>query len=165
MEKYKLYFLGTCACDFSPRLKDELRDRFDKDARRSSALMIGESLLIDCGIHTLESLSLAGKDTRKISDILITHLHRDHYNEENIRAIASGERAPLRLWVRAGANISGIENVEVIEMEQFELLETTACPVSEIALRVGFDDFSHFSKYFKKHIGYSPTELRRTGGK
>lgn len=46
-----------------------------------------------------------------------------------------------------------------------ELLETTACPVSEIALRVGFDDFSHFSKYFKKHIGYSPTELRRTGGK
>ena len=119
MEKYKLCFLGTCACDFSPRLKDELRDRFDNDARRSSALMIGESLLIDCGIHTLESLSIAGKDTRKISDILITHLHGDHYNEDNIRAIASGERAPLRLWVRAGANISGIENGDVIEMEQF----------------------------------------------
>jgi phosphoribosyl 1,2-cyclic phosphate phosphodiesterase len=119
MEKYKLCFLGTCACDFSPRLKDELRDRFDNDARRSSALMIGESLLIDCGIHTLESLSIAGKDTRKISDILITHLHGDHYNEDNIRAIASGERAPLRLWVRAGAEIGQIENVEVIEMEQF----------------------------------------------
>ena len=31
MEKYKLCFLGTCACDFSPRLKDELRDRFEKE--------------------------------------------------------------------------------------------------------------------------------------
>ena len=119
MKKYAIYFLGTCACDFSPRLKDELCDRFDPDARRSSALLVGETLLIDCGIHTLESLRIAGKDTRKISDILITHLHGDHYNADNIRAIASGEREPLRLWVRAGAEIGQIENVEVIEMEQF----------------------------------------------
>ena len=46
-----------------------------------------------------------------------------------------------------------------------ELLETTAYPVSEIAMLVGFDDFSHFSKYFKKWVGYSPTEIRRTKGK
>lgn len=119
MEKYKLYFLGTCARDFSPRLKGDCADRFDNDVRRSSALLVGESLLIDCGLHTLESLRIAGKDTRKIRDILITHLHDDHYNENNIRAIASGEREPLRLWVRAGANIGQIENVEIIEMEKF----------------------------------------------
>ena len=123
MKKYAIYFLGTCACDFSPRLKDELCDRFDPDARRSSALLVGETLLIDCGIHTLESLRIAIKDTRRISDILITHLHGDHYNADNIRAIASGEREPLRLWVRKGANIGQIENVEIIEMEQFRRYE------------------------------------------
>jgi AraC-like DNA-binding protein len=29
--------------------------------------------------------------------------------------------------------------------------------VSQIALLVGFDDYSHFSKAFKKHFGVSPT--------
>ena len=46
-----------------------------------------------------------------------------------------------------------------------ELLETTSLPVSEIAYLVGFDDFSHFSKYFKKRVGYSPSEIRKTKGK
>lgn len=29
--------------------------------------------------------------------------------------------------------------------------------VSQIALMVGFDDYSHFSKAFKKHFGVSPS--------
>ena len=29
--------------------------------------------------------------------------------------------------------------------------------VSQIALLVGFDDYAHFSKSFKKHFGVSPT--------
>lgn len=42
-----------------------------------------------------------------------------------------------------------------------ELLDTTNYQISEIATMVGFDDFSHFSKYFKKRIGYPPSALRR----
>ena len=66
----KITFLGTCACDFSPRLKTDLKDKFDKDARRSSAILIGESTLVDCGMHILDELRISGTDPAKIKDIL-----------------------------------------------------------------------------------------------
>ena len=115
----KLYFLGTCACDFSPRLKTDLKDSFDKDARRSSALLLDDRFLIDCGVHTLESLGIAKKDISKITDIFITHTHMDHYNEENIRAIARGRSTPLRVWLREGAKVCDLGEAEIRYTELF----------------------------------------------
>ncbi|MBR3641909.1 MAG: helix-turn-helix domain-containing protein [Parasporobacterium sp.] len=40
------------------------------------------------------------------------------------------------------------------------LLEQTRLPVSIIATKVGFDNFSHFSRAFKKYTGKTPTEYR-----
>ena len=65
---FELLFLGTCACDFSPRLKTDLKNKFDKDARRSSALLIDGHMLIDCGYHTVESLGIAGIPLSDITD-------------------------------------------------------------------------------------------------
>ena len=119
----KITFLGTCACDFSPRLKTDLKDKFDKDARRSSALLIGESTLVDCGVHILDELRISGTDPGKIKDILVTHLHIDHYDVDNVKAIAEAAERPLRLWVKEGANVPEISGVEVIHMTQFERYE------------------------------------------
>lgn len=41
-----------------------------------------------------------------------------------------------------------------------ELLQTTGLSVSQIGEAVGFKDFTHFSKYFKKKTGYTPTAFR-----
>ena len=123
MKNIEITFLGTCACDFSPRLKGECRERFDLDARRSSAIMIGESVLVDCGVHTLESLRIAGKDIKKITDVFITHLHGDHFNADNLRAIANEKDEPLLVWVREGANIEPMLNVQVMQMKQFDSYE------------------------------------------
>ncbi len=116
----KLTFLGTCACDFSPKLETDFKDKFDKDARRSSALLIGDRYLIDCGVHILDELRIAGSDAAKITDIFVTHLHCDHYNIEHVRSIARSGDRPLRLWVREGAEIPDSEGVEIIYMHQFE---------------------------------------------
>ena len=50
-------FLGTCACDYSPKLKTEFADTFDFDARRSSAFLLNGRYLIDCGdtCYTIEA--------------------------------------------------------------------------------------------------------------
>lgn len=119
----KITFLGTGAYDYSARLLTECKDKFDKDARRSSAMMLGESILIDCGDHILNELRISGTAPAKIKDILITHLHVDHYDAGNIKAIAEAADRPLRLWVRAGASIPEISGVEVIHMTPFERYE------------------------------------------
>ncbi|MFD0961582.1 helix-turn-helix domain-containing protein [Paenibacillus chungangensis] len=42
------------------------------------------------------------------------------------------------------------------------LLLTTSLSVKEIADRTGFDDTNHFTKFFRKDAGVSPTEFRTT---
>ena len=121
---FELFFMGTCACEFSPRLKTDLKDKFDKDARRSSSLLVDGKILIDCGIHTVESLGIAGIPLSDITDIFITHLHRDHYQPDNIQKIADAKSEPLRLYVREGAILPEYRNVDVIFMTQFEKYST-----------------------------------------
>ena len=41
------------------------------------------------------------------------------------------------------------------------LLETTSLPIETIAVSVGYRDQFHFSKEFKKNVGFSPSEYRR----
>lgn len=119
----KLQFLGTCACDFSQKLEAEFKNSFDFDARRSSALLVNDTILIDCGIHTLESLDILKIPYGQITDILITHTHDDHYIPENIAKIAESKEAPLRIWIREGATVPDISNVEIIRMSLLEKYE------------------------------------------
>lgn len=42
-----------------------------------------------------------------------------------------------------------------------ELLEKTSDPVNTIALKVGYDNFSYFSKVFKDMVGVTPKEYRK----
>ena len=41
-----------------------------------------------------------------------------------------------------------------------ELLVYTAFPLPEIASRVGYEDYNYFSRLFKKHTHYTPTQYR-----
>lgn len=43
-----------------------------------------------------------------------------------------------------------------------ELLENTDLSSSEISAQVGYEDYFHFSKLFKKHIGISPSNYRKS---
>ena len=97
MDGFTILFLGTCACDFSPRLQTDCKDRFDKDVRRSSSILIDGHILVDC--------------------VFLTHLHSDHFDAANIQKIAAAKDEKLRLWVRADACMPQFKNVEVIRME------------------------------------------------
>ena len=114
----EILFLGTCACDYSPLLQTTYKDVFDKNARRSSCALINGRYLIDCGYHCLEELRIAKIDLAQITDIFVTHFHSDHYNVECISQIAKASERTLRVWVRAGANVIAISNVEWKFMEK-----------------------------------------------
>ena len=112
-------FLGTCACDFSERLKTDLKDKLDNDARRSSSMLTDGEILVDCGPHTLDSLRIMSISLDKISSVVITHLHDDHFNMDNILAIAKSKSAPLKLYVREDADIDTSCGIEIIKMKPF----------------------------------------------
>ncbi|MHC1748608.1 MAG: response regulator [Cellulosilyticaceae bacterium] len=42
-----------------------------------------------------------------------------------------------------------------------KLLQTTTLPISSIADKVGYDNYSHFTKLFKKKTSYTPLEYRK----
>lgn len=115
----KILFLGTCAADYSPALKTVFKNCFDKDARRSSSVLLDDRILIDCGEHTLESLFIAKVDIRKITDIVITHFHPDHFKPDSINKILEYSENKIRLWVREDAVTSLIQGVEVVKMTPY----------------------------------------------
>lgn len=119
----KFQFLGTCAADFSPKLKTEYVDCFDKNARRSSAALINGRYLIDCGVHTIDSLRIAGIPLENITDVFFTHLHGDHYQAANLQKIAAAKSDPLRVWVANDAKIAKIENAVIIRMPKFAKID------------------------------------------
>ena len=119
-----LFFLGTCAADFSPKLNNECADCFDKDARRASCALLDDKFLIDCGPHCLDSLQIAGIDMTTITDVFFTHLHDDHFNPNNLQTIASARAAkgaaPLRVWFREDADFPVITDIEPHRMKLYE---------------------------------------------
>ena len=111
----ELLFLGTCACDYSPLLKTELRDCFDRNARRSSCALLDSKLMIDCGDHAMDSLRIAGIDLASIEAIVVTHSHGDHFRAENVAEIAAAGERVLKVFcssICAGL-LAGIPNVSV----------------------------------------------------
>lgn len=59
-----------------------------------------------------------------------------------------------------GKSASDIIN-EICTLEAKVLLGQTALNINEVAIELGFDDASYFSRFFKKHSGLSPTKYRK----
>ena len=141
----EILFLGTAACDYSPKLNGEFKDKFDFDARRSSCVLINGHVLVDCGDHTLDSLRIANVNIGDITDIFITHLHSDHFRIQSIRYIASLTKSKLKLWVREDAKIPETENIEIIKMKN-------GVPYSENGLTVTAYRANHDENSFPQHF-------------
>ena len=147
--KIELLFLGTAAADFSPRLKTDCKNRFDKNARRASCMLVGTHYMIDCGMYALESLRIAKADISQITDIFLTHLHADHFNPENIAFIADGKEKPLRIWVRRDAVLPDIANTEIVPIHFH-----TVMPVSD-EMTVESVDANHDPDAFPQYLVFT----------
>lgn len=77
----KLLFLGTGAADWS------LEVQADPEYRRFTSTLIDGTLLIDPGLHVLNSIESFGVDMKEIKYVINTHRHSDHYNEDNLRVL------------------------------------------------------------------------------
>ncbi|MBQ8371497.1 MAG: hypothetical protein IJX38_02270 [Clostridia bacterium] len=87
----KIRFLGTAAAEGIPGIfcgcKNcvEARARGGRFVRTRSQLIIDDRLLIDFGPDTYHHSLTYGIDLSKISDVLITHVHSDHFYPDEIK--------------------------------------------------------------------------------
>lgn len=88
----KIMFIGTGAADYD-------WSRYGEDGvLGSTATLIDDKLLIDCGPTVPAALERFGQDRAKIADIVITHNHDDHFLPEVLAKVVAGREGKVNLF-------------------------------------------------------------------
>lgn len=89
----EILFLGTGAADWEIENKGNF-------FRRNSAALINCELMVDCGEHIFDFAKSINKDNlyKSVTDIIITHNHRDHFCKESVIRLAEIQK------IRVGCN-------------------------------------------------------------
>jgi AraC-like DNA-binding protein len=96
----------------------------------------------------------------KLKDVVQTHLFSDFTIAElatlSGQSLSSFKREFQKIYNDTPANFIRTKRLQ----EAQKLLRISTLSVGEIGYQVGYNDISHFSKVFKKHVGISPAECR-----
>jgi len=96
----------------------------------------------------------------KLKDIVQTHLFSDMTIGE-LATLAGQSLSSFKRNFQKKYNDSPANYIRIKRLNEAQkLLRISTLSISEICYHVGFNDLSHFSKAFKKHIGISPAEYR-----
>lgn len=111
-----------------------------------------------------EQRNAAAMDTRNQIDKVIQYIHnnieKDIRRNEIAEAVFLNPDYLSRLFKKeVGKSLK--EYIMLCKMKEAQsLLKTTNLPISMIAVKVGYTNFSHFSRVYKKMLGVTPAEDR-----
>ena len=98
--------------------------------------------------------------TEQTKDYVEAHLGERLQNDQIAQALFLNVDHLNRIFKKeTGMTLSEYISVKRIDRAKLLLL-TTRMPVSEVAMSVGFQSFSYFSKIFKKRVGVEPSKFR-----
>ncbi len=99
---------------------------------------------------------------QEIHQIIESNLHDELFNTNELcRAIAMS-RTQLYRKLKALTGQSIAQYIRSLRLQKAKsLLESTDLPIGEIASRVGFKDFGHFSRSFQKEFQVPPSGIRK----
>ena len=81
---------------------------------------------------------------------------------EDLASICSLSEAQLRRKFKEYLNMSPVEYLTMVRIQKaYELLNSTNYPMTEVALRVGYQDVSSFNRNFQKIMGVSPYQYKK----
>lgn len=127
----KIRFLGTGAADWNWR-------DYPEGTRGSTMTLIDDALLIDAGPSLMRNLEKYGVDPRKITSILITHSHSDHFNPGQLLALqeAAGHPIEIRASWEALSKLTGWQGTKTALQfgDEFKSagLDITATPANHL---------------------------------
>jgi len=98
---------------------------------------------------------------RKAIAIVEEHLDDPQFGVEKMADEMNMSRTNLHRKIKSITGFPPSELIRSIRLRKAaRLIASKADTISQIALRVGFDDYSHFSKSFKKHFGVTPNQYQ-----
>jgi transcriptional regulator GlxA family with amidase domain len=96
----------------------------------------------------------------QIIDILNQNLNNSQFSVEELSHQVGISRIQLYRKVKSLTNYTPNEFIKTFRLKKAkELLEEKNYNINEISMEVGFSNPSYFSKCFKKHFGYTPSEV------
>jgi signal transduction histidine kinase/DNA-binding response OmpR family regulator len=97
----------------------------------------------------------------KLNKIITIHLHDELFDTIYLCKAIAMSRTQLHRKLKALTGYSTAKYIRIARLIKAKsLLETTNQNIGEIALQVGFKDFSHFSRSFSRRYGINPSETR-----
>lgn len=148
------------------RFVDLMDKEYQEDVKNKEIISkIFSALLDKISIHLKNIDSGESKHNKSIYKDFKRLLERNSLEEAKVSEYAK------RLFISAGhlndvvkevtgKNAKTIINEQRI-LEAKRLLYWTTTPIREVAYKIGFDDPTYFTRFFKKHTGMLPSEFQR----
>ncbi len=130
-----------------------------------------EEKYIEYGRERIEEIAESSRetreriDTKKVAESVKQYI-RQHYMED-ISAESLGKQVYLsadylfRIFKKEMHTTPGEYILEVRMFNAGELLKQTDLSVARVAISVGYNNYSYFTKIFKKYYGITPRQYRR----
>ena len=118
-------------------------------------------------IHDIENEELAKDDLEasfilKVKKIIESHISDSDFDTLRLSRQIAMSRTQLHRKLKALTGLPTATFIRSIRLQKAkDLLENTMLPIGEIALEVGYQDFSHFSRSFSKEFHLKPSETRK----
>jgi two-component system response regulator YesN len=118
--------------------------------------------VITCSCNITQALSKEQTIIEKSIRYIKLHIEQDIKREDVSSYVYLNPDYLTRIFKKE----TGMSITEYIINERIKiakkLLENTDMPVSSIALRVGYTNFSHFAKTFRKPVGMNPADFKNS---
>ncbi len=99
---------------------------------------------------------------QELHEIVETNIGDESFGTNRLCRAAAMSRTQLHRKLKALTGQATASFIRSIRLRKAKaLLETTDLPIGDIAVQVGYKDFSHFSRSFGKEFGVLPSEVRK----
>jgi two-component system response regulator YesN len=143
-------------------LGDEKTQELYSDATRSiRRFMLWVSHIVEKSMKYVNDVEESDSVVDKAKKFIVEHIDQDITRDDIASHVFLNPDYLNRIFKKE----TSLSISEYLQQERFkmagDLLAKTDMPVSNIAVKVGHTNFSHFAKMFKKYSGMNPMEYRQ----
>lgn len=119
------------------------------------------------GILNLLDNTLVSKEDKSIKsnaiDYMLEHIHDEYLNTKELSDMLGISPDYFRHIFKKLCGISPLQYYSKLKINYIkaEMVQKPKCKLSEVAEKYGFSDINYFSRFFKKHIGISPSKYKK----